>query len=375
VVTEFGVLCAAWIALLVFLARKGTKHFLAKHVPVTLPLVGGLCGALLEAVPTSPVSFGFTFRTSVAVLVGVFAGRLFVKIVRHWAEAHEKRIAASPAAAKKRLVHPLLAAGLLLAGPPVIWHLLTSELSLFEEHGTPRDAETGIVHGCEEIRVEKGAPAAALLLHDLYMSPAEWKDEAAKLEAAGFDVHAPLLPGHGRKPDDLDRVWAEDDRKFARAAYDALAAKHARVAVLGRGAGATLALLLAAEKKPAALVLVDPYLGRLSTPSWSPVSFDSLVGPASRAVRRTFTQENVLGRGYVVRALHALRQFRDLARGIDAAAKDVACPTLVVAGPDGTYPSAFALEWTASRLGDRAKTAPLDASAPDAETRFVVEAR
>jgi hypothetical protein len=59
-VIEFGILCAAWIVLLAFVSRKGTAHLVAPHVGVTLPVAGGVLGALVEALPTTPMSPGFT---------------------------------------------------------------------------------------------------------------------------------------------------------------------------------------------------------------------------------------------------------------------------------------------------------------------------
>src|SRR5262249_44020965 len=146
----------------------------------------------------------------------------------------------------------------------------------------------GIVHGAEELRLEPAAPTdrAVLLVHGLFGSPADFGDLPIRLVAEGLAVDAPLLPGHGRRPDDLDAVWADDYRKAVRAAYDDLAAKHAKVAIVGGSMGATLALRQAAEKPAAALVLASPYLGHLATPSWCPVEFDALVGPASRVLRR-----------------------------------------------------------------------------------------
>ncbi len=349
--TEFLVVSALWLAFLVWASRRGVAHLLAKHVAVTLPLVGGVCGALLEALPTSAISPGFTLRTVIAVLAGVFAGRLFGKVAILWAAGHARRAAGDPKARPPRLVHPLIAVGLFVAGVPALWHVVTSNHEFIEEKTTPRDETTGIVHGSEEVRVERGAPDAVLLIHGLYGSPADFGDLPKALESQGFDVFAPLLPGHGRVPDALDSVWAEDYRKAVRAAFDALAATHRRVSVVGGSMDAALALTLASERKPAALVLVGPYLGRLATPSWCPVSFDSLVGPLSRVARRVLASEDTRGRRYCTLSLHALRQCRDLARNVDDEATRAACPALViVGGQDEIVETKGTLDWAKSHL-------------------------
>jgi carboxylesterase len=353
-VAEFLFAVAVWIALVVFLSRKGTAHLLRPYVPVVLPFFGALAAIAIEALPTTPVSPGFTIRTVIAALAGVFAARLLVKVLRFWAAGAEKRAAAAnPGAPPERVIHPLIAAGLLVAGIPSIWHLVTSSHELLEATLTPRDAKTGIVHGAEELRLDppQGKGRAALLVHGLFGSPADFGELPNRLVAEGFAVHAPLLPGHGRRPDDLDAVWADDYRKAVRKEYDALAASHAKVAVVGGSMGATLALLQAAEKPPAALVLVSPYLGHLATPSWSPFEFDSLVGPGSRVIRRVFVSRPPTPHAYLTHSLHAIRQCRDLAAGVDAAAAKVKCPTLVIVGDrDPVVPADSTVAWTSAHL-------------------------
>lgn len=368
---EFGILCTAWLALLVFVSRKGTAHLVRPHTAVTLPVAFGLAAALLEAVPTTSVSAGFTLRTIIAVLAGVFAGRLFGKVARLWAMGQERRGVRQP-----RLVHPFIALGMFVAGVPALWHLISANHAFLEGELTPRDAKTGIVHGCEEVRLEGDPPdgRAALLLHGLFGSPADFGELPKRLNAAGFSVFAPLLPGHGRKPDDLDAVWAADYRKAARAAFDELAAHHADVVVVGGSMGATLALGLAAERKPAALVLVSPYLGHFATPAWCPIEFDTLLGPASRVVRRVFVGGESRGPYYRSQSLHAVRECRDLAILLDAAAAKVACPTLLVVGDmDDVVPAASSIDWTAAHLKPAPKVVRLERSnhpallGPDAE--------
>ena len=358
---EFGLAVVVWIALVVFLARKGTAHYQRPHTAVTIPLIGALTAITLEALPTTPVSPGFTLRTVIAALAGVFASRLLVKITRIWAAAAEKRAAANPGAPPERIMHPLIAAGLVVAGVPAIWHLVTSNHEFLEAVRTPRDEKTGIVHGAEELRLDPPAPTgrAVLLVHGLFGSPADLGDLPKRLVADGFAVYAPLLPGHGRRPDDLDAVWADGYRKAVRTAYDELAAKHAKVAIVGGSMGATLALLQAAEKPPAALVLVSPYLGHLATPSWCPVEFDSLVGPASRVIRRVIVPYPPTPHAYLTQSLHAIRQLRDLGAGVDAAAAKVTCPTLVLVGDlDPVVPAESTVAWTSARLKADVKRLP-----------------
>ena len=353
--TEFLIVSAAWVVLLVSFARNGTAHYRRAHVAVTLPVVGGVVAAVLEALPAQPISPGFTLRTVIAVAAGVFGGRLLARAAGAWAANHEKRAAEHPGTKPPRLVHPLVAAGMAVAGVPVIWHLVAAEHALVEEMTTPRDGATGIVHGCEEVADEAGGSRAVLLLHSLFGSPADFGELPMALREHGLTVHAPLLPGHGRVPSDAERVWAEDYVKAARRSFDALAAKHADVAIVGSSMGGTLALLVGEERKPTALVLVDPFVGRFAKPRWSPVEVETLIGPLSRVVQFALRGEDVRGVGYCTLSLHALRQERDVARRLPADRVKLPVAPLVLLSPaDDVSPAAATREWLAAHLDDPA---------------------
>ena len=70
----------------------------------------------------------------------------------------------------------------------------------------------------------EGGPTGILLVHGFTATPAEVRLLAKILHERGFTVAGPLLPGHGTKPEDLNRVrwqdWVEEGEK----AYRQLAA-------------------------------------------------------------------------------------------------------------------------------------------------------
>ena len=92
-----------------------------------------------------------------------------------------------------------------------------------------------------------GGPVAALLFHGFTGAPAEMRRMADFLHQHGYTVHAPLLPGHGTSPDELNgqgwEVWAD----AAQGHLDAMCAQHQTVFVGGLSMGALLALYLAAH--------------------------------------------------------------------------------------------------------------------------------
>jgi carboxylesterase len=126
---------------------------------------------------------------------------------------------------------------------------------------------------------------AVLVLHGLTGTPLDVRPVTDALVADGYTVSAPLLPGRGTRPADMDELSWEDWMRAALAAYDELVRDHRRVAVGGLSAGGTMALDLALRRRPAALLLfgtalamanrfayVTPYLWRFVR-SWpSPTS-------------------------------------------------------------------------------------------------------
>jgi carboxylesterase len=86
-----------------------------------------------------------------------------------------------------------------------------------------------------------------LCLHGFTGSPRTMQPVAVAIDKAGFDVSVPRLPGHGTVVDDmLDTTWA-DWSTTAESAFDAMAAEHDRVAVVGLSMGGTLAAWLASR--------------------------------------------------------------------------------------------------------------------------------
>lgn len=112
---------------------------------------------------------------------------------------------------------------------------------------------------------------AVLLLHGLCANPLEMMPLARALRDAGYVVEAPALDGYGvvppaagtpatgrprRRPVPPFEQWVD----MAAAHFDALAARHERVAIGGLSMGAVLALALALKRPAAALMLLSTSL-------------------------------------------------------------------------------------------------------------------
>jgi carboxylesterase len=99
----------------------------------------------------------------------------------------------------------------------------------------------------------------ALVLHGFTGNPGSMRGLAEAFAAAGLHVEMPLLPGHGTTVDDLVPMRWSDWAGAAESAYQALAARSAKVVVAGLSMGGALTLRLGADHPEiAGLVCINP---------------------------------------------------------------------------------------------------------------------
>ena len=113
--------------------------------------------------------------------------------------------------------------------------------------------------GCDAISHTAGSSVGVLVVHGFTGNPYSVHGIAEALIAAGHDVEAPRLPGHGTHVDDLlDQRWG-DWLDATLAAFDVLSRRVDRSVVIGQSMGATLALAVALDRPAVAgLVCINP---------------------------------------------------------------------------------------------------------------------
>ena len=106
---------------------------------------------------------------------------------------------------------------------------------------------------------------AILLIHGWTATPYEVRRLGVYLNENGYTVLAPLLSGHGTKPEDLENIkwtqWLKDTIK----AYQELKKDYAQIYIIGNSLGANLAVALAKSRPDIAglVLLAMPYKIRM----------------------------------------------------------------------------------------------------------------
>jgi carboxylesterase len=105
-----------------------------------------------------------------------------------------------------------------------------------------------------------GGPIGCLLIHGFTGAAVEMRPMGEYLAGRGLTVSAPLLPGHGTTPEDLNRTTWQDWYGHVEGAFAGLRGKCERVFVVGFSLGSLLALHLAAHHDMAGLAVLSPAL-------------------------------------------------------------------------------------------------------------------
>lgn len=118
----------------------------------------------------------------------------------------------------------------------------------------------GVVIGAEARTYAAQSGRALLLLHGYNDSPASVDEMARALQARGWTVRLPLLPGHGRSLEAWDDWRADEAVNLVREEYAALRSQYPTVVIGGLSMGGALACWLGAEADVDGVLLFAPML-------------------------------------------------------------------------------------------------------------------
>ena len=172
----------------------------------------------------------------------------------------------------------------------------------------------------------------ALLIHGFTATTAEVRLLGEYLHARGYTVSAPLLPGHGTSPDEMNRCKWQDWTRAVDDAYAQLAPQCERVFICGESMGAILALYCASEHPEAAGIVC--YAPALLMPASRAIQV-RLLAPFVPYAKKPVRAPNVTDprwKGYSVNPLRAVVQLNKLQQETRRRLSRIHQPVLIVQG-------------------------------------------
>lgn len=209
--------------------------------------------------------------------------------------------------------------------------------------------DAGTIAGAETIDMQEGNIHGILLLHGFGDTPQTLGLLASHLHYAGFDVRAPLLPGHGRNFEAFAGSRRADWLACAREELTHMRETHEAVSLAGLSMGGALAAILASESPElSALVLLAPYLDMPATHKIASAShwiWGSVAGVRKSTSQRSILnpEERAKNLGYGVYSGRLLFELWRLAIEARRALRNISVPTLVLQSrADPRIPSSVA---------------------------------
>jgi carboxylesterase len=172
---------------------------------------------------------------------------------------------------------------------------------------------------------------AVLLFHGFTATCFEVRGLGLALHHAGYTVAAPLLPGHGTRPQDLNHTRWQDWIAAADSAYTDLAARFQHVVVGGESNGGLVALSLAAAHPEIAAVLTYAPALRLPFPRWK-IGLVYGLAPLMSSLSKGDMSGDPDWQGYRVNPLRGLVQLLQLQTQVRLNLPQVHQPLLVIQG-------------------------------------------
>ena len=192
------------------------------------------------------------------------------------------------------------------------------------------------IAGAETINLQEGSPHGVLLLHGFGDTPQTLRLLADHLHSSGYDVLAPLLPGHGRSVQAFMQSGRSDWFECARTELAKMVSSHESVSIGGLSMGGALAAIVAAENpRLASAVLISPYLA-MPLPHRIASSLHWLWGHAAGPRKSTSPrsilnpEERAKNLGYGVYTARLLYELSKLASEARRALERVTVPTLII---------------------------------------------
>jgi carboxylesterase len=110
-----------------------------------------------------------------------------------------------------------------------------------------KEEKNSLMVGAEPIFIKKDPQVGILMLHGFSGTCHQFRELGTYLASKGFTVYAPLIAGHGTKPQDLAGTTSQDWKNSVKEAYLDLSQKVKKIIIIGNSFGGNLAFYLARE--------------------------------------------------------------------------------------------------------------------------------
>lgn len=192
----------------------------------------------------------------------------------------------------------------------------------------------------------QGSSTGILLIHGFTATTTEVRLLADRLRPSGITIMAPLLPGHGTSPGDLNRrkyfEWITEVEK----SYNALAVKCDRVFVAGESTGALLSLYLAAKHSEiAGVICYSPAL--IINFIWLSVILQYFIP----SIPKSGPEDDLPWKGYKVNPTKATYQLFHLQRSVKTILSAIKQPVCIFIGGKDRRVSAASGDYLMQHLG------------------------
>jgi carboxylesterase len=176
-----------------------------------------------------------------------------------------------------------------------------------------------------------GGRVGILLVHGFTATPAEVRPLAEQLNAKGYTVHAPLLPGHNTVPEEANKYSWKDWVTTVEAAYRELGTHCEEVFLGGESTGGLLSLYLGSyHPEISGLLLYAPAL-HLNLSRMDILKIH-LAAPFIPYRKKTVVDDDLPWKGYMVNPLKGVIQLLRLQKATFPLLPAIRRPTLIVQG-------------------------------------------
>jgi carboxylesterase len=173
----------------------------------------------------------------------------------------------------------------------------------------------------------EGNDIGVVLLHGFTATTAEVRLLADYLRGFGYTLAAPLLPGHGTQPAELNKTSWLDWYAAAEGAYLELRGKCTKVFVCGESMGALLALLVASRYPQ-----VDGVIAVAPALQIRGIGLSRIMQFFIKFLPKNQAEDNLPWKGYTVYPVRGLAQVAKLQNVVQKELENITQPLLVFMG-------------------------------------------